>query len=163
MVLNIASRVSAGGFTLVEILVVLTLTVVGFLVAAPFTAAWVDSSRVVEARAALQQAYTQARAVALRNGEGAIGDAPAAVMCMASGTLFVHQGVPAGCGTAPLWRQAVPGGAATAMTLGGQAVGCVAFANTGRMVAFSLSGANCATDPAFLVSRGGENVAGTLR
>jgi Tfp pilus assembly protein FimT len=156
VVLNIASRVSAGGFTLVEILVVLTLTVVGFLVAAPFTAAWVDSSRVVEARAALQQAYTQARAVALRNGEGAIGDAPAAVMCMASG-------VPAGCGTAPLWRQAVPGGAATAMTLGGQAVGCVAFANTGRMVAFSLSGANCATDPAFLVSRGGENVAGTLR
>ena len=158
-----ASRSPAGGFTLVEILVVLTLTVVGFLVAAPFTTAWVDSSRVVEARAALQQAYTQARAIALRNGAGAIGDAPAALMCMASGTLFVHQGIPAGCGTAPAWRQAVPGGAGTSMTLAGQALGCVAFANTGRTVAFSFDGENCATDTAFEVSRGGENVSGALR
>ena len=151
------------GFTLIEIAVVLAVTVSILLVSAPLTVSWADSARVTETRALLQQAHTRARAIALRNTAGAIGGAPAALVCMEANTLYVHQGVPSGCTVGAAWQQEVPGGERTSITVGGEPLGCIAVANTGRPVAFSFDGDTCTTAIAFRVARGDEEIDGELR
>ena len=152
----------ARGFTLIEIAVTLTLTVAATLVAAPLAVAWVDSSRVVETRAVLQQAVSRAKAMALRNSAGVTGDTPAATLCAVQGVVHVHQGLPAQCGDGSAWRQDIPGGARTQVLLDGAALGCLALANTGRPVPLAFGGADCAEGMAFEITRGDERVAGQL-
>ena len=76
----------SGGFTLVELMVVVL--IIGLLAAAagPFTGAWTDSASVHKAQGYLDQAVRHARAVALRNEFKATGDDPAARLVFDTGT-----------------------------------------------------------------------------
>lgn len=144
-------------------MVVLAIMAAIALAAVPFTASWIDSSRVVQARAVLQQGFTQARAVALRNGAGAIGDTPAALLCVSDNTVYVHAGMPGSCSSGAVWRHAVPGGSDTSVLLGAETSPCIAMANTGRILnGISFDGANCTTSIAYQISRGTEEVSGDL-
>lgn len=55
------------GFTLVELMVVLTILALLLLMAAPLATDWVSSARTHQSRATLVQFHAQAKALALRN------------------------------------------------------------------------------------------------
>jgi prepilin-type N-terminal cleavage/methylation domain-containing protein len=57
----------AGGFTLIELMIGITIMALLLLAAAPFTQAWVDGTRQMRARSNLLEAVGQARSLAMRN------------------------------------------------------------------------------------------------
>ncbi|GGI21678.1 pilus assembly FimT family protein [Oxalicibacterium faecigallinarum] len=59
------------GLTLIEILVTLTILVALLMTAVPFTLDWGHSAKTLEAKGTLIQAYSHAKALALRNPCGA--------------------------------------------------------------------------------------------
>lgn len=58
---------AARGFTLIELMIGLTIMALLLLAAAPFTQAWVDGTRQMRARSNLVEAVSQARSLAMRN------------------------------------------------------------------------------------------------
>ena len=66
------------GLTLIELMIVLAIVGLLALVATPLTSSWGASADLHTAAGQLNQAYAHARAVALRNEAGAVGDDAAA-------------------------------------------------------------------------------------
>ncbi|MCD9030605.1 type II secretion system GspH family protein [Luteimonas sp. Y-2-2-4F] len=60
----------ARGFTLIELVVTIAIMAMLLLVGMPFTRDWVEGARQLQARSQLQEAVSQARAMALRNPSG---------------------------------------------------------------------------------------------
>lgn len=82
----------SAGFTLIEILVTLTLTTLLLLMAAPLTRAWIANAHIAKAESQLRQAYAKARVLALRNPAGVISTASAATLTASASSLTVQQG-----------------------------------------------------------------------
>lgn len=80
----------ARGFTLVELMVTLTLSSLIAMMAVPFTVSWVASARQLQARGDLVDAAGRARAIALRNGNLRTPAQPAARVVLENGTLTVR-------------------------------------------------------------------------
>ena len=117
------------GFTLVELLVTLTITSLVLLASAPYLSDWTYSRQVKDANSKLLSAYGLAKALALRNPEAAPTAAPAAGIKLVTGAstraVYVCKGDPtsAACargGANMLWAADFP--AAISMTLGGNSV-----------------------------------------
>lgn len=73
-----ASKCKSRGFTLIELMVVLLISAILMMMAVPFTIAWMDSSRQLQARGDLTDAIGRVKAVALRNDGQAGWNAAAA-------------------------------------------------------------------------------------
>ena len=121
------------GFTLIELMVVLSVMALLMLVAAPLGADWVHSAQTRQARSKLQSGYGLAKALAMRNPCQAQGTESAAVLraVQADGALQLQvqavrddtvQATLGVCATppAPLWRATLQGG--VALVLAGTAV-----------------------------------------
>lgn len=79
------------GFTLVELVVTLTLLALLFIMSAPFTRAWINSAKVSDTESVLQHAIGLARSHAMHSMEVEdVLQAPVAVVCIASSDLQVR-------------------------------------------------------------------------
>lgn len=73
-------KLNARGFTLIEVMIVVLIAGLLALVAAPFTSAWIDSSKITKVDGILAEAVGRAKAAAQRNSVGTVlGDTTAAV------------------------------------------------------------------------------------
>ena len=143
------------GFTLIELMI--TVTIFGILLAigAPFTKAWSDSAHQREAAGVLKQGISRAKATALRNPEGARDDVAAAALCRSGQTLKLFKmaaNVNCTSSATPLWTAQLH--ASVGIKVGGADVSCVAFNSRGLPV---IGGSACATS-SIDVTAGSESV-----
>lgn len=89
-----------GGFTLIELMIVITLMAMLLLMAMPFLHAWIASNRQMQVRSQLWEGIAQVRALALRNPGAFDASEAAAVLSYSNGHLDVT--VPGD--TAALWQ-----------------------------------------------------------
>lgn len=139
------------GFTLVEVLVVITVVAILTLASVQFGTQWSNSSRVTEAQSTLQQAYTVAKATALQNHIGAFRDDVAAVLCLAANEVAVYQG--ARCEGGAVWTRPLIERVAIAFGTPAAVTSCVALTNAAVPVA-AADGQSCATNLEYHVTAG---------
>lgn len=149
------------GFTLVELLVTLTITSLVLLASAPYLSDWTYSRQIKDANSKLLSAYGMAKALALRNPEAAPAAAPAAGIKVVTGAstraLYVCKGDPASAACATgganmLWSADFP--AAISMTLGGSSV------TSGSAVTLAINNRGVPTSGTvygYTLSRGGSS------
>jgi prepilin-type N-terminal cleavage/methylation domain-containing protein len=122
------------GFTLVEMMVVVTITSVLALMAVQLGSNWTDNSKVSRQQASLQHAYSFAKAVALQNHLAVTGSEIASTLCLGSDELKVVLGHD--CTGSALWRGARE--AAVQISLGETGVAtCVSLNSAGLPVPVS--------------------------
>ena len=123
------SRRRQQAFTLVELMV--TLSIMAFLLMActPFLAGWTYSRQIKDAQSKLLSGYGLAKALAMRNPEAALSNQAAAGLKLQTGTtlrtVYVCKGDPsssncASGGSNVLWSADFP--SSVALTLGGSSV-----------------------------------------
>jgi len=123
------SRRRQQAFTLVELMV--TLSIMAFLLMActPFLAGWTHSRQIKDAQSKLLSGYGLAKALALRNPDAAQSNQVAAGLKLETGTnlrtVYVCKGDPssadcASSGASVLWSADFP--SSVALTLGGSSV-----------------------------------------
>lgn len=161
-----AARTRAG-FSLVELLVTLGLMAAILAAAAPLGLSWLNRVKASEASAQFRGLFTQAKAVAMQNSQGATDETGVAATVCASGTsIFLHAGTPTSCGTGYVWKMEIPGGAGTSLQLAGAGFSCLLLNNVGLAVAGSAGGSTCSSISSYPISysfsRGGESVGNTL-
>ncbi len=149
------------GFTLVELLVTLTITSLVLLASAPYLSDWTYSRQIKDANSKLLSAYGMAKALALRNPEAVPAAAPAAGIKVVTGAstraLYVCKGDPASAACATgganmLWSADFP--AAISMTLGGSSV------TSGSAVTLAINNRGVPTSGTvygYTLSRGGSS------
>lgn len=99
------------GLTLIELAIVLLIVGLLALAATPLTSSWGANADLGTAAGQLDQAYAHARAVALRNEAGALGDDPAARIVHDPQTRELRVcRLPVGSCREVLWRSALPAG-----------------------------------------------------
>lgn len=82
--------ISHRGFTMIELMVGLALSSFLALLAIPFTMAWLDSARQMQARGDLADAVGRAKSLALRNEKSLPADEAAARLVLESGVIQVR-------------------------------------------------------------------------
>lgn len=151
------------GFTLIQVMVTITLMGVISMMASPLSGAIMADARVTETEGALNKAIGKAKALALRNAFGATGDSAAVGVCKTGGNeLLVLQsvaGVPANCNTMAgevAWRVQVNAQVTVKVnTPGGYAdFSCICFSNKGLITGGSCSDNSCAMSTVFEVNSG---------
>lgn len=94
----------SGGYTLIEVLIVIAILASLVLVAAPLTGSWLNASHLQESGGQLKEAVSRAKSIALRNAIAATGDTPVSAVCLnATRELSVRQSTiatPLNCPTA---------------------------------------------------------------
>lgn len=157
---------SQRGYSLVEVMVVLAVTLVLALVVAPLSGSWGASAAVRQTDASLQQGMSTLKSFALMNAGGVTTGGPTAVMVVTATQVCVHRRIPASysCQGAD-WNQSL----STAITLGGTAITgtaktCVALDNAAQRQAGPISGwsGSCLTDLSYTLTKSGESKSGTL-
>lgn len=133
------------GFSLVELLVVIT--IIGILAAAasPLSRSWIDSSNVTKLDGLMNQAVGRAKAVALQNQFAVIGSQPSAALCFNQGQTNVYlveatanananeAAVPATCQNAAansIWQQELPVNSKVMQS--NAALSCLCYDSKGR-------------------------------
>lgn len=151
---------SAPGFSLIEMLVAISISVLALLAAAPLTGSWVDGAKVNETLGLLQQAYARTKAVAQRNSLGMTGDSVAASFCRAGNAIYIYAGLQVGaCGDgAFVWQGRIPGDSATLIQNGGSTFSCFAMNSRAQSVSASINSSACSQDDQFTASKGGQSV-----
>jgi len=160
---------SENGFTLIELAVVLAITALVVLAAAPLASEWGYNAQVHDANAKLTQGFGLAKALALRNPNGVPYPSPAAALQISisgANTTVAVLDCPASGGTCvtsdsgwPGWSASYPGAVATSITNVGQV-----SSSTSQIIYIDNRGepvVQAATNPptlntnlAFTVSRG---------
>lgn len=149
------------GYTMVELMVGLALMAVILMAGVPLTSGWVDDARINESVSQMEAGYAQARAIAIRNSEGSVDTvAPAAVLCVSNGAIYVHAGLPSACGEDALWQANVAGGSNTTIKTADASAAfvCVGVGNRGYPIDAVLAGTSCTTETQVTVNRGGKSV-----
>ncbi len=155
---------AARGFSLIEVVVGLGVSVALLLVTAPLMPDWAQGAQTADARAKLVQGFSTAKGLALRNS-GAVDVVTAALAAQPAAGLRVERadsghtvlacnGDPtaAGCtpgGASVVWSATYP--AAVSTTLGGAAVATGAA----RSLALDNRGIVTTTNTTFTLQRGG--------
>lgn len=118
------------GFSLIELMIGLAIAALLSLVAVPFTMAWMDSNRQMQARNYVVDAVGRAKALALRNGSGRAGNAPVARIRLSGDLLGVEN---AASGDV-LWSATLPRGVQLMLSDGLTPFNCTALNNRGLPV-----------------------------
>lgn len=157
------------GFTLIEMLV--TITLVGILIAVglPLTSAWVDNAKITETESALQNAISVAKTQALRNPNGVDSQAnPVAAICRVTANGEQSMAVmlvkntatglqdPCGAESTKLWETKLKKGVAVTYndaSNNAQPLSYLMFNSRGALVATNCPG-TCPTTPDFKVAAG---------
>lgn len=144
-----SAKPASGGFTLIEVMVVLLLVSLLAVAAVPFTADWIDSADVRQASGQLEQAIRMAKARALRNAAEALGNDPAARLRHEAGAneLRVCQALSGAC-TATWWQASLPSG--------------VTLSPEGLEVLFNNRGQSSAGAVSYTLAKGDEQALGQI-
>jgi len=130
------------GYSLIELMIVITIMAVLLAAGIPFTRYWVDGQKQMQARNTLWEAVSQTRALAMRNPGHMAADETAATLQLADHALSIH----AARLDATQWSAKLPADAAAnfadAAGNAGNALTCVAFNNRGQRLP---AAADCAT------------------
>ena len=119
------------GFTLVELLVVITLIAIFAMAASSLGGSWINQTRIVDTQGILDEAIGRAKAAALRNGQALMAGS-AAVVCFANATLTVRESnaanTPPSCAAngSAIWNNSVPASVAIKVD-GVNNLACIAF------------------------------------
>ncbi|MBH0017913.1 type IV pilin protein [Pseudoalteromonas sp. NGC95] len=93
------------GLSLIELLIVVSIVGVLALVTVPFTQSWLYEAQLNDAKSQLSQAYTQAKALALRNPENVHGEHNTAACVNLLGSFIqVRQPSGTGCSGGVTWQ-----------------------------------------------------------
>lgn len=149
--------------TLIEVMIVVLLIGLLSLAASPFTGAWVRGADVSKTLAVLEQAVGSAKATALRNEAGVMGDAAAGALCLNDGTLQLVTAVAGGgainCSSvsaaAVLWS--TPISDSVAIKEGNAGWTCSCFTNKGLLTSTAPNCGLCGTSLTFTVASGAES------
>jgi len=145
------------GFSLVELMVVVSIIAVLALAGSLFSISWVQAARVDEAKSKLLQGFRMARALAQRNPEDIrVPDAAAGIKLSGAGVLLVCIGDPASSncaenGSSTKWRAVMP--VNTSVEIGPAGGTVIGVDNTGMPLSAS----------AYTIKNGGEHEKGTLQ
>jgi|SRR5450830_444288 len=132
------------GFTLIEMMITITLFGLLLLVGVPLTQSWANSGYQRDAVGLLKQGISRAKSIALRN-QGTVHDsAPAAVLCRSGQNLKLFslttgQTIDCTATTQILWSTPLPN--AAVIQVASVDLACIAFSNRG----FALSNGSCTT------------------
>ena len=150
---------SCRGFTLVELMVTLSLLAVVLVSGVALTSGWVDDARINEGGSQMETAYAKARAAAIKNSTGSTGTA-AAVLCINSGVVYVHTGIPGTCGQNSLWNATLAGGTGTQVKNADASAlfNCIGIGNRGYQVSTVVASAPCTSTILISINRGGKSV-----
>ncbi|MBT9501249.1 MAG: prepilin-type N-terminal cleavage/methylation domain-containing protein [Burkholderiaceae bacterium] len=141
------------GFSMVELMVTVTIMLLLALATTPFTRAWADKAAVQQTQGQMRQALAQLRSQALRNASAA-STGPAAVLVSLQGRLCVFSGAPATLSCESAGWSAVPPAAITVNEATSQ---CLALDSAGLPLSSTIGDTACATDFVYKISRGAEN------
>lgn len=132
------------GFTLIELMITITLFALLLVVGVPLTQSWTNSAYQRDAAGLLKQGLSRTKSIALRN-QGKVQDtAPAAVLCLSGQSLKLlsltsGQSIDCTVTTPILWSTPLP--AAAVIQVANVNLACVAFNNRG----FPVSSGSCTT------------------
>lgn len=98
------------GFSLIELMVVISIIAVLALVAVPFTQSWLIDTQLRDARSQLYQAHAEAKALGLRNPTNARENGVAACITFSNNTLRVQQPSGNACSGGSIWQASWPDG-----------------------------------------------------
>lgn len=122
-----------GGFTLVELMVVMVIVAILSAAALPFAVGWANGARQMEAKNRFTQALSVARSLALQNPEALEGDEAVSTLKITATQMQVLNTE----AEAVVWRADIPRGVSVAA--GGDSVSCLQFDNRGLL----MSGSGC--------------------
>ena len=153
-----AAKAHTLGFTLIELMVTLTILALLMVAAVPLATVWIDGARVQDAQSRLLQGYGVGKAIALRNPSKAqIPAAAAGIKLTSDGTLLACAGDPDASSCVPgdatvKWQAALPSG--VTIVLGGNAtMRTLGIDNTSLPLGIAT----------FQIRKGNENAGGTLQ
>lgn len=146
------------GFTIIELMVVISIIGVLALTAVPLTQGWLNDTHINNARSQLLRGYSQAKAQALRNAANATGNTAAACLTITATQLQVRTPVSGSCTGAVQWQGEWPSG--VALTINNATVTAIFMNNRGQAL---LNNVPASTDLAYRLSKGNRDDAGQLR
>ncbi|TVZ38414.1 prepilin-type N-terminal cleavage/methylation domain-containing protein [Alteromonadaceae bacterium 2753L.S.0a.02] len=144
------------GLSLIELMIVIAIFSLVSLASVSFTSAWVDGNRVLEGESLVFQAFSRAKATALRNEFASTGDQAAAAMCFSNNTLSVHaasDGAAATCAGSPSWSVNLH--QRLELQANGAALSCACLSNQGRLTQTGC--ATCTSASSIRLISGDEN------
>ena len=161
---NLVVVKSHSGFSLVELMVTVTILTLLVLLGASLSSVWVQRAKVHEAKTQLQQAQGIAAALAQRNAKGITGASIAAGFKVSGQSLLVCVGDPAGAtcvasNATARWKSTLPAGVTIKLNDSTDTTQMLAFDNTGvaRKSDGSVAGSK------FEITIGGQSETGYLR
>lgn len=148
------------GFTLVELMITISIMTILMLMAIPLTVGWVNGAQVGETKSLLMQGFGHAKSVALRNPaaiKASVSDRVAGMKLIEGATLLVCKGDPtesacAAGGSNLVWQTDLARSTGVSVTFNNNSSETVALDNTGLIIG----------QLAYSISKGSENESGTL-
>ncbi|WP_436913946.1 pilus assembly FimT family protein [Acinetobacter schindleri] len=80
------------GFTLIELMITITVLAIILMIGSSLTRSWIDQSQVNNAVSALQEAVTQTKAIAIRNTHNTTLQEASASLCIYGSTIQIIHG-----------------------------------------------------------------------
>ncbi len=143
------------GFSLIELLVGLSIACMLLLVGAPLAGGWIDSNNVRQTNHRLLEGMARAKALALNN-TGLVSDSTPAAYLLTDGTTICVYGSTApaalSCGNTAVWSAAVT----ATLKINAATTQCVALNNRALAVSATISGTACTTTLTYNIQRGTE-------
>ncbi|WP_200222346.1 type II secretion system protein [Rubrivivax gelatinosus] len=138
------------GFTLVEMMIVLVLTVVMALLVVQLGSHWSDNARLTRVQAQLQHAYDSTKSAALQNPLASTRGESAATLCLLDGAFAVVLGDD--CAAHAVWSFAYD--AVVGVSLADPDSRCITLDSAG----VAIAAADCSTDLRFSITTGSAHV-----
>ncbi|MGA7439942.1 MAG: prepilin-type N-terminal cleavage/methylation domain-containing protein [Luteibacter sp.] len=140
----------ASGFSLIELMVTLTVLAFLILLSAPLTRAWVQSAHQRSAYGMLLEALGRAKALSLRNAAAQTDQTlPVAAACLigSDARVVVPVGTSLSCAAGIVWSSTLPEDAEVTLATGGGALSCVAYNERGLALDATVGGLHCTPAP----------------
>lgn len=127
------------GFTLIETMIIVTVTGILAVLGSGFTVNWVRQAELNTATVSLESAINLARSAAIRNATGVLGDHTSGHLCFSNHTLIVHiggntTGAESTCSTTSSYNFKISSNITIKAASETDNFKCIAFNNRGQVV-----------------------------